>query len=131
MGSMLRPVLAFCPDVLGLSVWHEVQDGVHERQLPAELYADMRERTPQAVLRDLYRPVREFYMTPEEVEGTGLRGLLRDAYGLLRAAQSRDELPHVDSLLRDVVEAQQRRRKLMAERWLPVKEEPRNQAKGK
>jgi len=41
---------------------------VHERELPPELFADLREKTPQATLRDLYRPVQDFFvMTPAEL----------------------------------------------------------------
>src|SRR4051812_20061084 len=47
---------------------------VHERELPPELFADLREQTPQATLRDLYRPVQDFYVTPVEIEGSWLVG---------------------------------------------------------
>ncbi len=42
----------------------------HERELPNQLFKDLKVLTPQAILRDLHRPVREFFVTPEPIEGT-------------------------------------------------------------
>ena len=46
-----------------------------ERDIPMELQNDLRENMPQALLRDLYRPVHEErWIERELVEGTGDRG---------------------------------------------------------
>src|SRR5258708_7893443 len=51
------------PRAIGLRVhvepeaWGAGYLAVHERELPPELYADLRELSPQALLRDLHRPV--------------------------------------------------------------------------
>ena len=46
-----------------------------EREIPQELQTDLHENAPQALLRDLYRPVRaEAWVEREIVEGTGDRG---------------------------------------------------------
>ena len=94
---------------------------VHERELGGELFASLREQVPQALLRDLHRPVREFFATPEVVEGSEWRRV-EAAYSELRAAaRFRPELPTVEPLTRAVREEQQRRRAFLDERWAPIK----------
>ena len=89
-----------------------------------QLTSDLRENMPQALLRDLYRPVYERgFIERGIVEGTGARGgfaAMREA----RAARRKPELPRVESGLATVRAYQTWRRALVAERWQPVKEEP-------
>jgi hypothetical protein len=92
-----------------------------ERDIPTELQSDLRENLPQALLRDLYRPVHEVgFVERELVEGTADRGgfaAMREA----RAARRVAPLPRVESLTRAVREYQAWRRALVAERWQPYR----------
>ena len=98
-----------------------------ERDIPTELTSDLHENMPQALLRDLYRPVHEErWIERELVEGTGDRG----GFGVMREvreARRPRPLPRVESMLRAVREYQNWRRALVAERWQPIKrdDEPR------
>lgn len=90
-----------------------------ERDIPAELSNDLHQTMPQALLRDLYRPVREErWVERELVEGTGDRGGFA-AMQEVREARRPPPLPRVDSGLRAVREYQQWRRSLLAEHWQP------------
>ena len=92
-----------------------------EREIPVELASDLRECMPQALLRDLYRPVREErWIERELVEGTGDRGGFA-AMQEVREARKPPPLPRIDSALRAVREYQAWRRALLAERWQPIK----------
>jgi hypothetical protein len=93
---------------------------VHERELPPELYADLRENTPQAYLRDLHRVVKPFSATLEPVEGSRVVGGWAEALDEARAARVREPLPVVEPTTGAVREEQQRRRALLAERWQPA-----------
>ena len=90
-----------------------------EREIPIQLQNDLRENMPQALLRDLYRPVHEErWVQREIVEGTGDRGgfeAMREA----RAARKTPELPRVDPAVRTVIEYARWRRQLVADRWQP------------
>jgi hypothetical protein len=95
-----------------------------ERELPMQLSGDLRENMPQALLRDLYRPVyQERWIERETVEGTADRagfGAMREA----REARVKPPLPRVESGLGAVRAYQTWRRDLLAEHWKPVKNEP-------
>ena len=93
---------------------------VHERELPAALFADLRELSPQALLRDLHRPVEEFHVTPAEVEGTRLIGRWTEGAEDLRLAKERQVLPLIESSLRDVYADQARHKALLNEEWKPL-----------
>jgi len=94
---------------------------VNERELPGELYADLRERAPQSLLRDLHRPVRDFYVTPEVIEGSEW-SMLGEAWRIIQEGRvNLPELPTIEPLTRAVREEQLRRRELFAERWQPIK----------
>lgn len=112
--------------------WHAGFLSVQERELPAELYADLREVSPQAVLRDLYRPVREFYVTPEEIEGTAVHNQMPKIFREMRQARRLDERIDVEMLTKVVRESQLRRRAFLASPWQPVKpdDEPRTPIHG-
>src|SRR5581483_9945826 len=86
-----------------------------------ELQADLHHLTPQASLRDLYRPVHVSRWVEREARGEDLDPGGRRSLAEARAAQHREPLPRVTPLVRDVVAEQARRRALMAERWLPAK----------
>ena len=92
-----------------------------ERDIPMELQQDLRQNLPQALLRDLYRPVHEErWVAREPVEGTGDRGGFA-AMQEVRDARKLPALPRVEPLTRAVREYQQWRRALVAERWQPYK----------
>ena len=93
---------------------------VHERELPPQLFADLREVTPQALLRDLHRPVEEFRATPLELEGTRLVGRWTEGVEDLKKAKERQVLPLIESSLFDVQAEQVRRRALVEEDWKPL-----------
>jgi hypothetical protein len=95
---------------------------VREREgFAPELKADLHELTPQASLRDLYRPVHVSRWVEREPRAEDLdpggRRWLADA----RAAQRLEPVPRIVPLVRDVVAEQARRRAMLAERWLPAK----------
>ncbi len=97
-----------------------------EREIPMQLTNDLRETMPQALLRDLYRPVREDrWVERELVDGSDRGGiaLLQE----VREARKPPPLPRVASLTGVVREHQAWRRALLAERWQPFKrdDEPR------
>jgi hypothetical protein len=92
-----------------------------ERELPVQLHQDLRERMPQALLRDLYRPVYEDrYIEREIVEGTTDRGAF-SAMQEARAARTLPTLPQVEPALRTMVALQRWRRAFLAERWQPLR----------
>jgi hypothetical protein len=92
-----------------------------ERDLPTELQDDLRQNMPQALLRDLYRPVREErWVERELVEGTGDRGGFA-AMQTVRDARKLEPPPRVESLTRVVREYQAWRRALVSDRWQPFR----------
>ncbi len=97
--------------------------------LPPEMFADLRELTPQAKLRDLYRPIMESRWIDREprFEPIAPGRWLDEA----RAAQRREPLPRVAPLVREVVAEQRRHRQLLDERWEAAKrdDEPRTAIK--
>jgi len=80
------------------------------------LYDDLHQLTPQASLRDLFRPVMESRWVEREplaeLDPGGRRSLAE-----LRAARKRDPLPRVEPLAHEMALAQQRHRALLADRW--------------
>jgi hypothetical protein len=114
--SNLRPVRLHVEPEGWRAGFLRVED---EREIPMQLTNDLRQNMPQALLRDLYRPVLENrWVQREEIEGTGDRG----GFAAMRAARDArklPELPHVESLGRAVREFQAWRRGLLAERWQP------------
>jgi hypothetical protein len=93
-----------------------------EREVPAQLTNDLHEVMPQALLRDLYRPVHEErWVERELVEGTGDRGGFAAMHEARAARARRPELPRVEPATRTVRAYQTWRRALLAERWQPLK----------
>lgn len=100
---------------------------LRERELPMELQSDLRQLMPQALLRDLYRPVPEVgWVERAVIAGTGDRGGF-GAMQAARAARTRAPLPRLESAMKTVRAYQTWRRHLMAERWQPIlgDDEPR------
>jgi hypothetical protein len=93
---------------------------VHERELPPELLADLRECVPQAHLRDLHRPVTSFHAELEPLGGGRPVAALDDAMAEARAARSREPLPVVEPGEAAMRTEQERRRALHAETWQPI-----------
>jgi hypothetical protein len=93
---------------------------VHERELPPELFQDLRERTPQALLRDLHRPVMQFFVELQLIEGTEVIGQLSEEFHKVRRARNREARPHVEPTVVVFGEAQRRRRAFLAQPWQPV-----------
>ena len=101
-----------------------------ERQVPLQLQNDLRENMPQALLRDLYRPVHEErWIERELVEGTGDRSGFA-AMQAVRDARKAPELPRIEPLVRAVLEYQAWRRALMAERWQPFRRDDEREPSG-
>jgi hypothetical protein len=99
---------------------------VREREIPWQLNEDLRQRVPQALLRDLHRPVMELGWIDRQplvaIDRAGIQGLA-DA----RAARQRPELPRLEPATRVVRAYQTFRRGLLAEKWEPLlaDDEPR------
>ena len=93
---------------------------VRELELPQQLYKDLHELTPQAILRDLHRPVSEFFVTPEPIEGTDALGALHVEMARVREARRFEPAPPVAPIGLTVREEQDRRRRFLATRWEPI-----------
>lgn len=113
----IRPQPTRFDDVL--HDWHTGYLGVRgEFEAPYELSRDLKECVPQSVLRDLYRPVRSFFVEPTQHElglvgADAIAGVLKEA----KAALAREPIPVIEPALAAVVEEQRRRRRLMATPW--------------
>lgn len=98
-----------------------------EYDVPFELQQDLHRLMPQALLRDLYRPVHEErWIEREIIEGTGDRTGVQ-SLAEARAARRPPPLPRVEPGTRAVRAYQTWRRALLAERWQPIlgDDEPR------
>ncbi len=85
---------------------------------PQDLVDALKQRMPQALLRDLHRPVRPVVRPPGE------HHYEHDPAGVIalksaKMAQLREALPTVDPLVREVVALQTWRRALLREPWKP------------
>lgn len=107
------------PTTLARGDWRPLVE-VHPREVPPELTRDLRELTPQALLRDLHRPVRQFFVELQPVEGTRVSGRLEEEFDLLRKARQVEGRPQLEPSVRVVHEEQLRRQALMAEEWKPL-----------
>jgi hypothetical protein len=105
---------------------------VRERDVATELNEDMKQLSPQALLRDLYRPVREErWVARELIEGTGDRGGLEEMQKA-RAARKLPELPRIEAAGGTLRAFQTWRRAMLAARWEPLlrDDEPRRPVLG-
>jgi hypothetical protein len=89
-----------------------------EYDVPLALLDDLKERTPQALLRDLHRPVHEPAWHEREVL-VALDRAGRDALRDARAAQRIPPVPSVAPTARAFREELQRRRAFLREKWQP------------
>jgi hypothetical protein len=126
--TWLRPVeLHLTPEK-----WNAGYLQVRELDVPAQLSADLRERMPQALLRDLHRLVREErWVEREPLPGSEDRGG-RAALAEARAARQIPERRAVEPSTRVMRALQTFRRGLLAERWQPMlaDHEPRRRVLG-
>lgn len=100
---------------------------VRERDLPSQLYSDLKQLTPQASLRDLYRPVRASVWHEREPMVPDWDPAGRRAFAEARAAQARPPVPKLAPIASEVAAEQTRRRAFLREPWQPLlsDEEPR------
>lgn len=100
-----------------------------EIQIHEELRRDLRERVPQALLRDVHRM--EY---PSDGDGRrqptelGIDPGGREAYKEARAAQVRDPIPRIEPLVEQVMAEQVRRHRVLWDPWEPLipDDAPRN-----
>jgi hypothetical protein len=93
---------------------------VHDRERPIQLVADLQEVSPQASLRDLFRPEMESRWHERiPLEHNVDRGA-QQAYAEVRAAQVLEPLPVIPLMTRAVAEEQARRRAWLKETWQPM-----------
>lgn len=116
------------PSTIELERWTHGFE-VHERELPPEIYADLRELTPQALLRDLDRPETTFFVEMELREGTQVRGLLDEQLAFVRAARTLDPRPVVEPSVRAVAAERERRRAFANEPWQPIRPDTADRGK--
>ncbi len=102
---------------------------VRDREIPGELESDLRELTPQASLRDLFRPVMESVWHEREPIGEVLDPGGRRAWAEARQALHRPPLPQLTPIVHEVTFEQRRRRAWAAEPWKPAMpdEQPRRE----
>jgi hypothetical protein len=86
--------------------------------LPLQLFDDLKELTPQSLLRDLYRPVYEHQWFEMEFHAQLDPGG-REAWREARRAQRRDPRTQVEPTARAVREEMHRRRAFLREQWKP------------
>lgn len=116
------------------AAWNTGYLKVRERDdLPDQLFADLRERMPQALLRDLHRLVmEERWVQREVIEGSAVDRGGFSALAEARAARTRPPLPRLESSTGAVRAYQRWRRDLVRERWQAAMsdDEPRNPSRG-
>jgi hypothetical protein len=111
--------LQMLPFHLEPSDWRAGYLAVHDVELPPQLYGDLKECAPQALLRDLFRPEREaFVWYDREVQVTLDLGGTK-AFREALATQKRDPLPVVKPLVDEVVARAESWRKIVRDRWQP------------
>jgi hypothetical protein len=116
----LRPQKTHFDDVL--HGWHVGYLAVREGgEPPHELRQDLAQRVPQAILRDIYRPVRRQTFVERTVHETerdpgGQRALAEAKKGL-----EREPIPEIESSVVAMIVELRRRRRLRARTWLPYR----------
>ncbi len=117
------------PHHLDPAAWRTGFLAVHEGGTPPDIRDVLREATPQAQLRDLFRPVYSDAPVPLDRIELPLDPGGRAAFAELRAALRREPLPFVVRSLELVDEEQARRRAFLAAPWQPFlrDDEPRRE----
>ncbi len=116
----IRPQKTHFDDVL--HDWHTGYLAVREGgDAPHELRQDLAQRVPQAILRDIYRPVRRQTFVeriPHETERdpAGQKALAEAKKGL-----QREPIPEIGSSVVAMVTDLRRRRRLRSRPWLPYR----------
>lgn len=101
-----------------ISDWYCGYLGVRAEFEPSfELSQDLKECVPQAVLRDIYRPVHGSPMVEPhyhdlQLDPGGRRGTLE-----AREAQKREPLPTIEPVILIMIEEQRRRRRFVRKPW--------------
>jgi hypothetical protein len=101
-----------------VSDWYAGYLGVRgEVEQPYELNRDLKERAPQALLRDTYRPIRCQGGVPPayhelDLDPGGRRALAEARQGLVR-----QPIPTIEPVLLDVINEQRRRRRFLDRPW--------------
>ena len=100
--------------------WNTGFLAVREREIPEELQADLRQRMPQALLRDLHRLVRDEGWVAREplMERADPQG--RQALAEARAMRQPLARPPIEPSTRVMRALQTWRRALLSERWQPL-----------
>jgi hypothetical protein len=112
------------------AAWRTGYLQVHERDdLPAQLFEDLHQLMPQALLRDLHRLVyEERWVERTVVEGSAVDHGGFDGVGEARKARQRPPLPRIEASTGAMRAHQRWRRALVRERWQPAMpdDQPRN-----
>lgn len=115
-----------------LADWYAGYLGVRAEYEPSyELRRDLKERVPQALLRDIYRPVRGHdsidFVCHEALDHGG-----RAAMAEAKQALNREPIPTIEPVLLTVLEYQKWRQRLMRTPWQPFLRDdaPRRPANG-
>lgn len=104
-----------------LADWYCGYLGVRDDfEVPYETQQDLKQAVPQAILRDIYRPVKQMTIEWErhefELDPGGRRGLAE-----AKAAQQREPMPRPISSLAIVAAEQRRQRRFKAMPWQAVR----------
>jgi hypothetical protein len=101
-----------------LADWYCGYLGVRAEFEPSyEQSQDLKECVPQAVLRDIYRPVRGSIMVEPYYHDLQLDPGGRNGLKEARAALKREPLPTVEPAILDIVAEQRRRRRFLKRPW--------------
>jgi len=101
-----------------LADWYAGYLGVRaEYEPPYELTRDLKERVPQALLRDIYRPVRSQSMVEPHYHELDLDPAGQRALAEARQALVREPIPTIEPVLLDVIAEQRRRRRFLEQPW--------------
>ena len=116
----LRPQTTHFDNVL--KEWHVGYLAVRElEEVPHELRQDLAERAPQAILRDIYRPVHREKFVERTVHEIELDPAGQRAYSEAKAGLKREPLPQIESSVALMMTEGRRRRRFLMRPWLPYR----------
>lgn len=102
--------------------WHVGYLAANEMdEIPYELRKDLSERVPQALLRDIYRPVFRPRFVERESHEFQLDPGGRSALAEAKAALQREPIPTIQSSVAVVISEQRRRRRFVQRTWHPYR----------